>query len=89
MMQLIKNINPKINPKVLSEKHKIELYQIGLSIAGIFIQIHKWRKKNKFYETFCKETANAPDLNIEPYNAFMKNEQPMHLISISNLIMLL
>ena len=73
MMQLIKNINPKINPKVLSEKHKIELYQIGLSIAGIFIQIHKWRKKNKFYETFCKETANAPDLNIEPYNAFMKN----------------
>jgi glycosyltransferase involved in cell wall biosynthesis len=73
MMQLIKNINPKINPKVLSEKNKIELYQIGLSIAGIFIQIHKWRKKNKFYEQFCKETANAPDFNIEPYNAFMKN----------------
>ena len=72
MLQLIKNINPKINPKVLSEKNKIELYQIGLSISGIFIQIHKWRKKNKFYDTFCKETANAPDFNIEPYNIFMK-----------------
>ena len=72
MLQLIKNINPKINPKVLSEKNKIELYQIGLSLAGIFIQIHKWRKKNKFYESFCKETANAPDFNIEPFNVFMK-----------------
>ena len=72
MLQLIKNINPKINPKVLSEKNRIELYQIGLSLAGIFIQIHKWRKKNKFYESFCKETANAPDFNIEPFNVFMK-----------------
>ena len=49
MYQLIKTINPQINPKVLSEKNKIELYQIGLSIAGIFIQIHKRRKKNKYY----------------------------------------
>lgn len=72
MYQLIKTINPQINPKVLSEKNKIELYQIGLSIAGIFIQIHKWRKKNKYYDSFCKETANAPDLNIEPFNTFMK-----------------
>ena len=72
MLQLIKNINPKINPKVLSEKNKIEIYQIGLSIAGIFIQIHKWKKINKYYDSFCKETANAPDLNIEPYNTFMK-----------------
>ena len=72
MLQLIKIINPKINPKVLSEKNRIELYQIGLSVAGIFIQIHKWKKKNKYYDNFCKETANAPDFNIEPFNVFMK-----------------
>ena len=71
MMQLIKIINPKINPKVLSEKNKIELYQMGLSVAGIFIQIHKWKKKNQFYDSFCKETANTPDLNLEPFNTFM------------------
>ena len=96
MLQLIKTINPKINPKVLSEKNRIELYQIGLSVAGIFIQIHKWKKKNKFYDNFCKETANAPDFNIEPFNVFMKyvinelnnlskNEKPDDIIKEINI----
>ena len=72
LIQLIKTINPKLNPKENSDKNKIEIYKIGLSIAGIFIQIHKWKKKNKFYDTFCKDTANTPDLNLEPFDSFMK-----------------
>ena len=73
ILQLIKVINPKVNSKIIIEKNKIDIYQIGLSIAGIFIQIHKWRKKNNFYESFCKETANIPDLNIDPFNLFIKH----------------
>ena len=70
--QLITFINPKINEKIVSEKYKIELIQIGLSIAGIFIQIYKKKSKNKFFEEFCKKTANTPDLNIQPYKDIMK-----------------
>jgi len=72
LQQLINFINPKINYKMISEKNKIELLQIGLSIAGIFIQINKNKNKNKHFEEFCKKTANSPDLNIEPYKEFMK-----------------
>ena len=72
IQQLIEFINPKINSKLISEKNKIELSQIGLSIAGIFIQIYKWKTTNKHYNNFCKKTANTPDLNIEPYRDFMK-----------------
>ena len=72
ILQLIKTINPKISSKIISEKNKIEIYQIGLSIAGIFIQIQKWDKKNKFYDSFCKETANIPELNLESFNDFIK-----------------
>ena len=72
IIQLITFVDPKINSKMVSEKYKIELSQIGLSIAGIFIQIHKWKNSNKHYEDFCKKTANTPDLNIEPYKNFMK-----------------
>lgn len=72
IQQLISFINPKINLKLISEKNKIELSQIGLSIAGIFIQISKWKTTNKHYNEFCKKTANTPDLNIEPYKEFMK-----------------
>ena len=67
IQQLITFINPKINSKLISEKNKIELNQIGLSIAGIFIQIYNLRNSNKHYEEFCKKTANTPDLNIQPY----------------------
>ena len=67
IQQLITFINPKINSKLISEKNKIELTQIGLSIAGIFIQIYNLRNSNKHYEEFCKKTANTPDLNIQPY----------------------
>ena len=67
IQQLIAFINPKINSKLISEKNKIELTQIGLSIAGIFIQIYKLKTSNKHYEEFCKKTANTPDLNIQPY----------------------
>ena len=72
LQQLINFINPKINYKMISEKNKIELLQIGLSIAGIFIQSNKNKNKNKHFEEFCKKTANSPDLNIEPYKEFMK-----------------
>ena len=72
IVQLINFINPKINAKIISEKNKIELSQIGLSIAGIFIQIQKWKNSNKHYDEFCKKTANTPDLNILPYKEFMK-----------------
>ena len=70
--QLISFINPKISSKLISEKNKIELNQIGLSIIGIFIQINKWKKINKHYDEFCNKTANTPDLNIDPYKEFMK-----------------
>ena len=72
VQQLIAFINPKINSKLMSEKNKLELTQIGLSIAGIFIQIYKWKSTNKYYNEFCNKTANTPDLNIEPYKEFMK-----------------
>ena len=72
LKQLISFINPKINSKLISEKNKIELFQIGLSIAGIFIRINKWKNCNKHFNEFCKKTANIPDLNIEPYKDFMK-----------------
>ena len=72
LQQLITFVNPKINEKIISEKSKIEILQIGLSIAGIFIQINKNKNKNKHFEEFCKKTANTPDLNIEPYKQFMK-----------------
>ena len=72
LIQLITFVDPKINSKMISEKYKVELSQIGLSIAGIFIQIYKWKNSNKHYEEFCKKTANTPDLNIEPYKNFMK-----------------
>ena len=72
VQKLIAFINPTINSKVLSEKNKLELSQIGLSIAGIFIQIYKLKNTNKNYNDFCKKTANAPDFNIEPFKEFMK-----------------
>ena len=72
IQQLITFINPKISEKIVSEKYKIELIQIGLSIAGIFIQIYKKKSKNKHFEEFCKKTANTPDLNIQPYKEVMK-----------------
>ena len=72
VQQLISFINPKISSKVISEKNKLELSQIGLSVAGIFIQIYKLKNTNKNYKEFCKTTANTPDLNIEPYKDFMK-----------------
>ena len=71
LQQLINFINPKINNKIISEKNKIELLQIGLSIAGIFIQINKNKTKNKHFEEFCKKTANSPNINIEPYKEFV------------------
>ena len=72
IVKLISFVEPKINSKVISEKYRLELYQIGLSIAGIFIQIYKLKNTNKNYEEFCKKTANVPDLNIGPYKDFMK-----------------
>ena len=72
IQQLISFINPKITSKLISEKNKIELTQIGLSIAGIFIQIYKLKTSNKLYNEFCKQTANTPDLNIQPYKDIMK-----------------
>ena len=72
VIKLISFVEPKINSKVISEKYRLELYQIGLSIAGIFIQIYKLKNTNKNYEEFCKKVANVPDLNIEPYKDFMK-----------------
>ena len=72
VQQLITFINPKISSKLISEKNKIELSQIGLSIIGIFIQINKWKKINKHYDEFCKKMANTPDLNIDPYKEFIK-----------------
>ena len=29
-------------------------------------------KKKKFYDSFCKETANIPELNLESFNDFIK-----------------
>ena len=72
LQQLITFINSKINDKIISEKNKIELVQIGLSIAGIFIQIYKKKSSNKHFEEFCKKTANTPDFNIQPFKDFMK-----------------
>ena len=65
---LISFINQSINSKLISEKNKIDLLQIGLSIAGIFIQINNSKSKN--FDEFCKHTANVPDLDIEPFLEF-------------------
>ena len=64
-------IAENIKAKVLNEKYRMDLYQIGLSMVGIFLNIYKLKGKNEKFEKFCEYLVNKYDLDLKELLDYM------------------